>query len=705
VCVDNFRLSTFSSFATDISTTAHKDFRNQEEEGRACRGSVALKYAMLKPTSSTRFDIQSVGHDSRFPKWNLQASHPQEMANWSQAIRQHIEYYKDGGVLAQSTAAAAAAGGDKATLSVSTRRPSSTLTRSNSLSSNALFAAASAAGASLTPIAQEASPLAVPSGSSAAAAAALRSVRKSPSTISLDDAGTIDGDADEDEDDVRKVSHLHLAGLPHEDKYEVHAQTVKAQLEVADQLLDALVATGGGPIVPSHLPAASSTSSSQREPSVSSQQSSSLKRSPSTSSSSRQQSVKDSLRQSLKALSDLLTEYQGMSADREQWLIERYQHEVTTRLLWEQSMQETARQHADMERVLHEAAEKNSAQRKELRAVRMSTIHAASPLTTPTRESVAAGALMAGAMLAAPTSIGAVIGSPTVTASSGKDLPAMPVTPVVPVGGTPTVAMSASPVDPSDPEVTIELPKVVRSGFIQTPIPSVSTPQEDEEEEEDEFFDAVESGTLPLQIAESILHPVVTDLEAVFEEAEKQPTTIRGVELNRADYEPYGHLRSRLPINSDARPAVSLWAILKSSIGKDLTKISFPVFFNEPTSMLERMAEDMEFSECLDAAAADRDSLKRLAYVAAFAMSNYSSTEGRIAKPFNPMLGETYEYCRLDKKFRYVSEQVSHHPPISACWAESPKWRYYGEVREREGTCLFFFSRVLTRILSGRRQE
>lgn len=41
---------------------------------------------------------------------------------------------------------------------------------------------------------------------------------------------------------------------------------------------------------------------------------------------------------------------------------------------------------------------------------------------------------------------------------------------------------------------------------------------------------------------------------------------------------------------------------------------------------------------------------------------------------------ETFEYVRLDRKYRYVSEQVSHHPPISACWAESPLWRYYGEV-------------------------
>lgn len=40
----------------------------------------------------------------------------------------------------------------------------------------------------------------------------------------------------------------------------------------------------------------------------------------------------------------------------------------------------------------------------------------------------------------------------------------------------------------------------------------------------------------------------------------------------------------------------------------------------------------------VDAAAKEADPLRRIAYVGAFAMSNYSSTIGRIAKPFNPML-------------------------------------------------------------------
>jgi hypothetical protein len=145
-------------------------------------------------------------------------------------------------------------------------------------------------------------------------------------------------------------------------------------------------------------------------------------------------------------------------------------------------------------------------------------------------------------------------------------------------------------------------------------------------DEEDEFFDAIDANALPnLVVSENIASGGVHELSSA-------------VEDRRAEYAGYEHPRNRLAITSDDRPPMSLWAVLKNSIGKDLTKISFPVFFNEPTSMLQRMAEDMEFSECLDAAAAEADPLRRIAYVAAFAMSNYSSTIGRIAKPFNPML-------------------------------------------------------------------
>lgn len=46
-------------------------------------------------------------------------------------------------------------------------------------------------------------------------------------------------------------------------------------------------------------------------------------------------------------------------------------------------------------------------------------------------------------------------------------------------------------------------------------------------------------------------------------------------------------------------------------------------------------------------------------------------------KPFNPLLGETYEYIDTEKKFKFISEQVSHHPPIGACFAEGQNWKFY----------------------------
>lgn len=89
----------------------------------------------------------------------------------------------------------------------------------------------------------------------------------------------------------------------------------------------------------------------------------------------------------------------------------------------------------------------------------------------------------------------------------------------------------------------------------------------------------------------------------------------------------------------------------------------------------------MEYVDLLDLASERADSIERLMYVAAFAASVYASTIGRVAKPFNPLLGETFEYVRPDKNYRFFIEQVSHHPPIGAAWAEAPNWTYWGESR------------------------
>lgn len=126
--------------------------------------------------------------------------------------------------------------------------------------------------------------------------------------------------------------------------------------------------------------------------------------------------------------------------------------------------------------------------------------------------------------------------------------------------------------------------------------------------------------------------------------------------------------------------SISLWSIMKNCIGKELTKIPMPVNFNEPLSTLQRLVEDYEYSSLLDKAAKCDSPQQQLVYIACFAISSYSTTSNRTGKPFNPLLGETYECDRMDDMgWRCVSEQVSHHPPMLAQVCEGRGWKVWQE--------------------------
>lgn len=75
--------------------------------------------------------------------------------------------------------------------------------------------------------------------------------------------------------------------------------------------------------------------------------------------------------------------------------------------------------------------------------------------------------------------------------------------------------------------------------------------------------------------------------------------------------------------------------------------------------MLQRLSEDLEYYELLDKGAKCQSSLEQMCYVAAFTVSSYSTTVHRTGKPFNPLLGETFELDRLsDCGYRSLCEQV-----------------------------------------------
>ncbi|KAF4769147.1 hypothetical protein N7455_008482 [Penicillium solitum] len=121
----------------------------------------------------------------------------------------------------------------------------------------------------------------------------------------------------------------------------------------------------------------------------------------------------------------------------------------------------------------------------------------------------------------------------------------------------------------------------------------------------------------------------------------------------------------------------SLIGFLRKNVGKDLSTISMPVSANEPMSLLQRAAEVLEYSNLLDQATQSKDPVERLMYVTAFAVSSLSSNRVRersIRKPFNPMLGETYELVREDRGFRFIAEKVSHRPVQLAYQADSKEW-------------------------------
>ncbi|KAJ6730436.1 OXYSTEROL-BINDING PROTEIN-RELATED [Salix viminalis] len=145
---------------------------------------------------------------------------------------------------------------------------------------------------------------------------------------------------------------------------------------------------------------------------------------------------------------------------------------------------------------------------------------------------------------------------------------------------------------------------------------------------------------------------------------------------------PYIKRRKKLPDPIEKEKGVSLWSMIKDNIGKDLTKVCLPVYFNEPLSSLQKCFEDLEYSYLLDRAyewGKQGNSFMRILNVAAFAVSGYASTEGRACKPFNPLLGETYEADYPDKGLRFFSEKVSHHPMIVACHCEGTGWKFWGD--------------------------
>ncbi|CAK4082701.1 unnamed protein product [Aphanomyces euteiches] len=109
--------------------------------------------------------------------------------------------------------------------------------------------------------------------------------------------------------------------------------------------------------------------------------------------------------------------------------------------------------------------------------------------------------------------------------------------------------------------------------------------------------------------------------------------------------------------------------------GKLAVRLSLPIRLFEPRSLLDRIPDAWAYAPTLLTKAAHAtEPLDRLQHVIAFVVAGLHFCVGQ-SKPFNPILGETYQ-CGFPDGTAIFLEHVKHHPPISAFYMEGPNGLY-----------------------------
>ncbi len=144
---------------------------------------------------------------------------------------------------------------------------------------------------------------------------------------------------------------------------------------------------------------------------------------------------------------------------------------------------------------------------------------------------------------------------------------------------------------------------------------------------------------------------------------------------NSYDYE------IRKALSKNIKSSTSMISDLVKNLMKE--RASLPITYNEPLSMLQRCIEPFQNFYLVEKAYSEQNIEDKLSWIAGFVMSEFSFNINRLLKPFNPLLGETFEYVDKKNNFIAFAEQVSHHPPISAYLVESSKITIFGDTKNK----------------------
>ena len=215
---------------------------------------------------------------------------------------------------------------------------------------------------------------------------------------------------------------------------------------------------------------------------------------------------------------------------------------------------------------------------------------------------------------------------------------------------------------------TNNLLNMLKNPFIKTELRSPRAPSVISE---DVFFDAPD--------VFEVHELEVSDSEILSESSESERVDSAEFFDTRTELDKF---EGRLILPAKMQPMnFSIMSLMKKSIGKDLGSIAMPVISNEPLSVLQNLCEDLEYCNLLKQASESEDAVKRMLLVSCFAISAYARTAYRQRKPYNSLLGETFDYQTED--FKFVSEKVSHRPVIIACHADSPYFTFWQEMKPK----------------------
>ena len=501
------------------------DYRHQEDENIASRGSIAMKTAVLKVASGSndqKFEVHHIpsrGHQTT-QKWYLKADHPVEGTRWTTMIRKSIDWHKQ-----EDQRNRAVRMSETSLRAPSMKSIGTTNTSSNTLSSRRTLSKGREPSGSLSDNwnggpDSEASSITGIGGDSPAA--------PTPKIVaSLEDGG--DAPDDSSAEDLAESDHP-----PFEDAFKIQENYVQIQTKLISDYLHALLKPG--------LPAADLVEQAGQ------------------------------LKDNIGNINSTLEEYLEMVQKREAWWAARLKAEQKRQDVWETSLKTVVEEGEALERELKTRSSRRRSRilGSENEEWRRSTLKAKPVSSPPSRMgTLSPPHLTAGDVFTLPPV--PVPGIETTPQSKGLITPtnftAEPFSTTTPAASTFLAASETSAVDEPNSTTTItaftppQPPSNTIHRFslatgLNTPTlygsPEADGLDTDEEDEEiDEFFDAIDAGTLSMTVSTAL---------QVHEE--------KFLELGKAQYSGYINIRQNLDLDADNRPPTSLWSILKSSIGK-----------------------------------------------------------------------------------------------------------------------------------------